>query len=288
MALFMNPKPQGPWSEYSKTTWMGIKAYKIESQSMTGSRLVTESNSVAEFRFIVPDFIETISHEWAPYETIASKINQKTSSIAQEIKVFVDWTKGGSINLVTYKADTPLKYEGSGRREWTFEIDLVSMGHKEGKNRSMYDVMPIVNALKELSTGFLGGELGSSDGWLGQAAQYGLRLQKLLPPYVFDIRIPRGATDKDDAVLYIASPNNYAVLTSVQPTFKAPYRDGLPTVCNMQLTFKELSPFYRSNVVPDIVSKGDTAYRDNWNLGGQTKSTSSTTVVGGVDIGTPF
>ena len=294
MPVFMCPKSQGPWSLYSNTTWMSLKAYQIKSQSMTGSKLETYPNSVAEFRFITPDYIETITHSWNPYETIASKINQKMSSIAQELKVVKDVVSSTSTNLETFKADTPLKYEGSERRQWNFELPLVSMGNKEGRNRSIYDVVPIVKALKELSTGYLTG-VQTGNVWGDKiAAGAGFGLQKLLPPYVFELRIPYNATSEKDAAVYVTSPDGFVIIDTIQPTFKPPYRDGLPTLCDLTLTLKELAPFYRSNPIPNVVAEGDTVYSgtDNWGsatpTGTGTTTTTTTTLVGGVDVGVPF
>jgi hypothetical protein len=37
------------------------------------------------------------------------------------------------------------------------------------------------------------------------------------------------------------------VITAIQPTYRGPYRDGYPSICELTLSFKDLDPLYHES-----------------------------------------
>ena len=242
--------PQGnfPHSGFKDALWIIMKPLKLESQNTTGrggSIKIdrTEKGKGPTFKFLAPDNIaETVAHEWGNYDSMQSRLMEKYKSamkLGEDVraiknigvkKIISDISKGDTTgekissvignlnvgtNVVKAKVDTPLAYVTSNRRQWdlTFNMAAWSDPYKE-----------IVKPVKELM------KYSSPAQGKGQIA--------FEFPWIFKLSSEPGG-------LILA---DHAALTSVQPTWKAPYRNGFPTSCELLLVFMDLSPLFRNTI----------------------------------------
>ena len=117
------------------------------------------------------------------------------------------------------KVDTPLVYANSKRRDWNFTFTLIA------EDNPKTDIIDPVQDLMKYS----------APEALGKNKSKGIDINL---PYIFNL-----STQPHD---YIRS--NYTALESVQPTWKGPYVKGYPSMVELQLTFKDLSPLFRSTI----------------------------------------
>ena len=144
-------------------------------------------------------------------------ISAKKSDFGQTLSEFtrVAVSSVNAASIPKTKVDTPLYYENSERRRFTFSIDIVA------ETDPKVDVVDPIKQLMELSApeakgGFVNIEF----------------------PYIFHIR---------------TSPKQFvnmktAALVGVQPTWHAPYIDGWPSSVTCQFDFLDLSPVYRKTL----------------------------------------
>jgi len=204
-----------------------------------------------QIKLLAPDSIMyTHSHSWGEYESMASRLLSKYSEFAKmknegnalgsalpniakqigtgateiakgnygdaasQAKGALDSLHGGlsGAAVANVKVDLPLVFQGSERRSFTFEFNLLAISDPKAE---VYDIVRNF-------------ELYAAAQSKGQV--------DLDPPYVFNLRTEPGDIINVDK----------AALESVQPTWKAPYsKEGYPYSCNLTLTFKDMSPLYR-------------------------------------------
>ena len=242
--------------------WITIDAYEIDNITTNRGGVVTKGDYVEEFMFLAPNEIqESLQHTWEPYETIGMRVADflgKTHRFAQTLnttgagaanellksttsfdfkKVGV-WAKdkfngiGGvreGLNAASIaldedvaftRVDAPLVYKNSERRQYDFIFNLFYAGGSTGPDK---EIMYPVRTLQRLSSVTMKkNENKSIDSAL------------VNPPYIFEIS---------------SEPNDYfhikdAALISIQPTFRGPYKNGIPTSCELHLTFKEITPVW--------------------------------------------
>ncbi len=229
------------------TLWIHIRPIKLESQHTAGSggSISLGSESCPTFIFLAPDSIsENISHSWENYESVQSRLAEKVRSIAKMsgemsalansakienltktfkslksskgvtdiMRTTLNAVEGTSVPKI--KVDTPLVYTNSKRRDWSFTFNLISEGDPK---RDIID--PVQDLMKYSSPE----TLSSID---------------INLPYIFNL-----STQPHD---YIRS--THTALESVQPIWKGPYIDGYPSMVELQLTFKDLSPLFRNTI----------------------------------------
>ena len=201
----------------------GIKATPISDGSMI---------------FLVPNtFQEDIIHTWGNYDSLGTRAVKKegqlikvTSDTTNQIKALTNsaitgaktaWTTGSLTkalstghtgNVVTKKVDTPTTFQDSQRRSLSLTLILSDIGNTE-KN-----VFEPVRLLQKYSC-------AEKD-----ITRFGFNM-----PYIFTVETI------DSPLIYI----EYSALTSVQPTYYGPYRDGFPSKCELTLKFDDLQPLYR-------------------------------------------
>lgn len=230
------------------TLWIHIRPIKLESQSTAGrgGSISLGSDPCPTFVFLAPESIaENISHSWEAYESVQSRLAEKVRSVAKMAGETKALAGAFSIENLTntfkslrsskgvtdimrnihnsvpgtgipkMKVDTPLVYTNSKRRDWSFTFNLVSEGSPKR------DIIDVVQDLMKYS----------APETTGSSIDINL-------PYIFNL-----STQPHD---YIRS--NYTALESVQPTWKGPYIDGYPSMCELQLTFKDLSPLFRNTI----------------------------------------
>jgi hypothetical protein len=253
-----NPSVRHPWAlnpADSGFVWIHINARRILDQYSkgVGTVRVQEGKPEVQFAFLSPlALTEGTIHNWAEYDSIASRIAQKARTAA---KLGAEWnglmktfrsttpedsaknvlankqtTNGALIStwvrsayeqiaphsIPKLKVDTPLYYESSDRRNLTFEVILIAEDHPKS------DLIDPVKDLMKWAAPNLRGRGGITIDF----------------PYMFEVY-----TQPKKFIKYTT-----LALTAVQPTWNAPYIGGYPSSCNLQLTFKDLSPLYRSAI----------------------------------------
>jgi hypothetical protein len=274
-AIKRNPSSKHPWAtnpEKSGFVWIHINARKILDQYSKGVGRVSVKTGSPEvqYAFLAPLAItEQAVHNWAEYDSIASRLAQKirtSAKIGAEFRGLVGsfedkanvndkakallkskapnkafavqrllqgfYNKLSPHSIPKTKVDTPLYYENSNRRSFTFEVILVA------EKDPRFDVVePVKDLMKWSSPALKGG---------------GVNIDF---PYMFEVY-----TRPKEFIRF-----STLALTAVQPTYNAPYIGGYPSSCNLQLTFLDLSPLYRSAIesgsVINIIPVGSTAER---------------------------
>jgi hypothetical protein len=279
--LKRNPSKTHPWArkagtKTNKFVWLHLKASKILNQQSKGVGEIKVSTPIVEFAFLAPLAItEGTMHNWGEYESVASRLAQKVRSAAKiggEYRALVgafengagknqgavnleasakktllqnksknagtimsEWVekihnKSVSYSIPKFKVDTPLYYESSDRRNLTFEVMLIA--ERDPKR----DLIDTVQDIMKFACPTLKG-------------RGGIRIEF---PYVFDVR-----TQPQEWIKYPT-----LALTACQPTWNAPYIDGYPSSCNLQLTFKDMSPLYRGTIesgsIVRVITPGST------------------------------
>lgn len=237
--------------------------------------VVSKNGQFYRFKFLAPqDIIENISHDWQPYESMASTIAgiytsvitleqgiyglhhsfrqpgmiKKGKAIAHSIKSlsqeenktsgvitgFSNAARGGYV--ANYRVDTPLQYKNSPRREFNLVFNLFN--DEEGKNHE--NVVLPVKVLEMLSSPAYTGEENKKD-YKGFNAD-------IILPYLFTLRTLPGSLLTIDL----------AVLKGVNPNWKGPWINGYPSRCELRLDFMEYRPleqqvFYGRGKAGEIV-----------------------------------
>ena len=140
-----------------------------------------------------------------------------------------------SYSIPKFKVDTPLYYESSDRRNLTFEVMLIA------ERDPKVDLIDTVQDIMKFACPTL-------------KSRGGINIEF---PYVFDVR-----TQPKEWIKYPT-----LALTACQPTWNAPYIDGYPSSCNLQLTFKDMSPLYRGTIesgsIVNVIPPGSTTANTN-------------------------
>jgi len=266
------PSRKHPWarnveSENNKFVWIHINARPILDQLSKGIGRIKVKTGAPEvqYAFLAPLAItEQAVHNWSEYESIGSRLAQKIRTAAKigaefrglvqsfedkanaednvksllknnaankalDLKKAVQgvYNKLSPHSIPRVKVDTPLYYESSNRRAFTFEVMLVAE-----KNPRFDVVEPVKDLMKYSSPALLGGGIDIDF------------------PYMFEVY-----TRPKEFIRY-----STLALTAVQPTYNAPYINGYPSYCQLQLTFLDMSPLYRSAIesgsVINVIGRG--------------------------------
>lgn len=260
LKIYKRPMSLSPWSKGEESSngsvWISMKPKKILDQYSKGGGDFITSDPIAEFIFLAPlSLNENIMHQWSAYESVASRLAQKARSLVklanegramwdqgkqyltqeaadkeakdsgQALRV-EDWVKRTYNNvpgarIPKIKIDTPLYYENSERRTLELTFELFNETHHKDKNPEKHLLEPIHELMKYSSPDLV--------------TQGGIDIQF---PYMWEVRTK--------PIEFIKYPT--CVLTGVQPTWNSPYVNGYPISCNLQLTFKDLSPLYAGTI----------------------------------------
>ena len=242
---FKNPDFAPYTDNEFKGVWIEMKAIEIEyftsfasgeGSEDGGLKIKTNSNLDYTWSFLAPEQImETINNTWEPWETIATRLAGKLQEFRQiaitgkgaitalsegfqSLKLRSAWNELTSISKNPAKVDTPLVYQDTDRREFTLEFNLIA--DREGK---AYDMLRAVRIMEIVALP------RKDDNQLG-----GIKL-----PAVFSVK-----SKPDNLIIDLP----FAALTSIQPTYMAPYDSvGQPMRIQLTLTFKEIPPLYASS-----------------------------------------
>ena len=248
-------RPKGirvPHAHFADALWITMKPLKVTSQTKgarnENSIQVDKTAKLPTFKFLAPlEFQENIVHEWSPYESIVTRLLQKgvdatkfiseANTVIKPAQVAAERLmkrasegelssgdvkaqltniigKMTAANVPRVKLDTPLVYQDSTRREVTLTFYLIDEGN------SYKDVVWPVKQLIKYSTPSHGDD----------------ELIGFSPPHIFEVTTLPGTK-----LLRI----KHAALVSVQPIYRHPYRNGYPTMCELNLTFREIEPLYQ-------------------------------------------
>lgn len=263
-----------PWNNWRNALWVQMIPLKLENQNSSGSggSISIGGENRPTFAFLAPSNIsENINHTWDGFDSIQSRLMGKIvagAKLTEETKALYRTMNnvkangllnrsavdgGGEVqsahnaavqaagrisgtNVPRFKVDTPLRYMDSGRREVVLEFILMNSakgvieegsamgarGHGAVTNSRITEVTDIVKDLMMYSSPAIKNDSN---------IEYEF-------PYVWRLE-----TAPNGFLLY-----EFCALTAVQPTWNAPYVNGHPTHCNLSLTFKDLSPLFRSTI----------------------------------------
>ena len=242
--IYINPRFPPYIDDKFNGTWFIIEARELIEETAYAKGqdggLKIGDEVLQDWKFLAPISIqENLVHEWVPWETIASRlagIGKEYSQLKNNVSgIYRSFEKGinegsvgsawrglSSLSKSKTKVDTPLVYENSQRREWTFTFNLIT---DEDSQSEIY--APVIEL-----------ELYSSPKKVNDGIDIEL-------PSVFDIRTEAPESDFNTGFIYA----EHTALTSIQPTYMAPYdKNGYPMRCELTLTFKELPPLYQDSI----------------------------------------
>ena len=230
--------------------WIKLSARVFKSQKGTARAVnyIQKGTTVlGSWKLLAPtEIAEDVGHEWNEYESIGSKVAGKIGKTTEGMKQFTELLKGVSdmkvprgkgaigkaqniaeqmagaaakVSIPDFKVDSAMVYQGSKRREYTlaFQFALTSSKNSTPKN----SVFEPIRELEKLSCASI-----------DEGNLVGINF-----PAIFKV------TSGPSNIIKI----NNAVLTAVQPTWKAPYIGGYPSMCELQITLMDLEPLYRQS-----------------------------------------
>ncbi len=235
-----------PHAHFADACWIVMKPRKVLSMSAIARKDykgVASPVSSEVFRFLAPeDISENIGHTWEEYESITSRLGNKIAGASRAISEGKSAIKGGGEalkldfkgeqklmgqlmnrfnqamagqSIPNRKIDAGMTYTNSERRQLTLDFKLIDEG-----NPNM-DIVDPINRIRRYSCA-------------DKKTATGITFEL---PYLFEVYT------EPQKFVHIKT----AALTAVQPTYKGPYRNGLPSLCELQLTFLDVSPLYRDS-----------------------------------------
>ena len=246
-----------PHASFESALWLVFTAKELKSTTTAGrGGALNIGKTGTTFKFLAPEIIiESHNHDWAPYESVQSKLLQKVlawkkaggeigdiyNSLKNEIaKVGKTFPAGQQMANVLqtgfgtqapkFKVDTPLAYTNSQRRQWQFTFQLADA--RGG--------IEVIEAVKDLMV---------------YAAPKSEGVLDIQFPWLFTIASePQGLIDC-----------SYSALTSIQPSWMTPYIKGRPTRCELTLAFTDMSPLFETTIqrggIINVITPEDTAFR---------------------------
>jgi len=230
------------WIQFSASDFISQSGYARSNGGKSSIRV--GNNSRNSWRFLAPKEIsENVGHDWGEYESIGSRIagkfgelkkgaeegkaviagaskmtSMEGKSTTDKAKMLANQIAGATAAAAVpkYKIDTSMVYQGSKRREYQFTF-FISMTRRS--ESTFKDVFEPIRKLEELSCA------------------------SIVDNTLIDIEFPSifRITSYPGSIIKI----NHGVLTSVIPVWRAPYIDGYPTSCELQITALDIEPLYR-------------------------------------------
>lgn len=190
-------------------SYTGIESLK-EDKSQIGIEGGSEED---EMMFLAPMSLQdSIQHNWEPMENILSRFQDKFAALQKEASFSTD----------QHKVDTALLYQDSDRRNIQFTVYLAAHSNPQE------EVMVPINLLRMYSSPNLAGKE--------------VHKTKVGNPYIFKLHTKTGE-GKKVPLLNIEK----AALLAVAPTFQGPYIGGMPSYCELTLSFKDMQPLSRKS-----------------------------------------
>ncbi len=232
MSIIKRPRiyPLSGQQPSNDTLWFIIDVFEMTNQNVSSRSKdhITKKRLDSQYQLLAQmDFMENISHDWSEYEAIATKATSLMADVDKQMNVATDTAKGASTGSITntsilehanFKVDSPLVYKGSARREYMLTFQFADQGNVQE------DVMRVVDDFKKYSAA----SIKTDDS--GKVDNTSINY-----PYTFTVRT--------FPVPFIHIEN--AIIASMQPQYYGPYRNGYPTKCDLNISFKDMQPLYR-------------------------------------------
>ncbi len=275
---YTNPRNNSVTPSFSEgLIWYRIRGIPVSKQRNIRQGLPsfqTEGGSNARpeyvFKFLGPlELAETLSHDWAPYESLASSIQTlygqtgigaleqirawgratgmkeedvqqlNAGAIWSAFKSTVSSLGSNPLNEISRLADASIK--GEEVVPWRVDTPLV---YKNTERRTFELVFNLVslegNNYKDVVEPVRLLQAISSPAKVSGLESYN---PKVISPYVFEIMTtPEGKGSNQTSYPLLIIP--YAILRSINPVFKGPWMHGEPSRCELRLSFQELEPVY--------------------------------------------
>lgn len=232
-----------PHADYENATWIRLtprELTNINARGRGGTYTLRKTGTI--YKFLCPrEVVEVHNHDWREYESFHSAVLEKIRSYktgytqisgaagraGNEINDIIKNGFGGdflkrleeaarnisAVDVPQLKMDTPLTWQGSSRRVYNFDFLLADA---DGGDL----VLDTVQAIQK---------------YAAPKNRDDLRIDF---PYVFSIESePRGMINL-----------KAAACTSIQPTYREPFNQGKPYICNLNLSFVDLSPLFESTI----------------------------------------
>jgi len=239
------PKSFFPHADFQDALWIVIKARKLKNINTKGrGGAISISEHGDTWKFLAPEeLVEVHNHGWEPYDSFHSRLLEKIRALHVGVEQFekitkasIDeakklWTEKNTNNLLSkleagvinasntdlpqYKIDTPLIYQSSERRTWDLNFTLAS-------SNGGTDILDAVKRLQKAAAPNL---IGDSE-------------TTIEFPYIFEVR-----TEPSDMIKF-----GFAIINTIQPTWKGPFRYGNPFQCELQIGFTDMSPLFRKTI----------------------------------------
>jgi len=199
--------------------YLYIWVWKLESQTLDAraQHHVNASCTGDFFQFIAPNEIqETHRHNWKEFDTITGRAGQAFAAVGNNLRQIGGITQG-EIGAYRMKADTPLVYEDSDRRTFSFTVKFLDQEDPAG-------IVDCVDQIRRYAAANVGGEGGGF-------------ISKIDFPNIFEIyTVPKNFINI-----------RYAALTDFQTSYKYPFMGGDASDIDMTLTFIDLEPLYKTS-----------------------------------------
>lgn len=248
----------------SDVLWIKIQPLEILyiddwNTRTTGSVQTKVSNQYPTYNFALPNDVSfSQNHEWDTFDTVAGAGREIYSKIKQSSRT-AGVVTGGTYGISGYgdKNDSPIVYKDSPRREYSFEIELANEGSP------FYDVYKPIRDLLEMGSASLYGSAGNSRDVVDRATNnvksgeyskaagetanevFNQSLTGFKFPFAFNLTTFVFSDDGYSVRDLLVVRN--AVMTSIQPKYSGPFIRGYPSKGGVTLTFKDMSPTYRTS-----------------------------------------
>ena len=237
-----NPSRMTPHARWINACWVVITPREVTSQTTVSRGLPVLGKKGTIFRFLAPEEIpENQNHEWAEYDSLQKRLADKVrefAKVGEEARALsglakktfsdaIDSTKTAKDIFTTFgsaagtgvtraKVDAPLVYMNSQRRSFLLTFTLANLSAED-------DIVQIVKLFQQYAA--------------AEAPGAGSIFYD--PPYVFSLK-----SFPDTRLIDMP----YAALESVQATYKAPYKNGMPSHCELNLEFKDIEPLFANTI----------------------------------------
>lgn len=243
MPTYTIPETYQKYDKHGSVMWIHFVAREFEKQTGYGrsQSSIRTGKELKTWKILAPtEIMENVSHDWGEYESLGSRIAQKMG----EIKTSINEAKGlastlkqtitggmsnttargivgkiasgaAGVKVPKFKVDTSMVYQDTKRREYTFVFNFAVTG--KGPEKEVFEP---IREMQKLSCAEIGGENALID---------------IKFPAIFKVY------SEPSNIIKI----NHAALTAVQPTWKAPYKNGYPISCELQVRLMDIEPLYR-------------------------------------------
>ena len=219
------------WKGSENTLWLEIipKKFTPNTLASRGDQSTEAADNLPIYRFLLPvEWSCSLNHSWEAGDTVAGKVRDLFAggqkALAETGQVIAGISKGifkPEIGNLAAKNDNPLMYKDTDRRLYMFNLEF----HTEGNN--LQDVYEPIEDLMMMGCP----EGGANEASLATGIEF---------PYVFRVRTITG-----NGIPVRMVDVKSAVMTTIQPSFKGPYRQGYPSHATVEIQFLAIQPTYR-------------------------------------------